>query len=53
MLLYYQPWMFYMHLYAIYMIFGQPINLELGASFSFFLVFEYRRKGKSNGVQLT
>ena len=54
MLLYYQSWMFYMHLYAIlYDFWDQPINLEPSASFCFFLVSEYRRKGKPNGVQLT
>ena len=54
MLLYYQPWMFYMHLYAILYDFrDKPINLEPSASFYFFLVFNYRGKGKSNRVQLT
>ena len=52
MLLYYQPWMFYMHLYAILYDFGdKPINLEPSASLCFFLVFEFHKKGISNGVQ--
>ena len=34
-----------------YMIFGT--NLEPSASFCFFLVFEFYRKGIPNGVQLT
>ena len=47
MLLYYQPWMFYMHYYAIlYDFWDQPINLEPSVSFCFFLVFKYHRKGK-------
>ena len=46
--------MFYMHLYAILYDFGdKPINLEPSASFCFFLVFEFYRKGIPNGVQLT
>ena len=54
MLLYYLSWMFYMHLYAILYDFrDSPINLEPIPSFCFFLVLDYRRKGKPNGVQLT
>ena len=51
MLLYYQLWMFMGFIIHFYIIFGT--NLEPSASFCFFLVLEYRRKGKSNGVQLT
>ena len=50
MLLYYQPWMFYM---LFYMIFGtnQP---RAQCQFLFFpLVFEFYRKGIPNKVQLT
>ena len=54
MLLYYPSRMFYMHLYAIlYDFWDYPINLEPSASFCFFLVFEFYRKGIPNGVQLT
>jgi len=45
MLLYYQSWMFYMHLYAILNDFwDQPINLEPDAGFCFSLFLSFTEK---------
>ena len=47
MLLYYQPWMFYMHLYAtLYDFWDQPINPAPSDSFCFFSCFRVSQKRK-------
>ena len=54
MLLYYQPWMFYMHLYAIYMIFGtnlltqNPVTVSIFPLFQCFAEKEYQTESKRN-----
>ena len=54
MLLYYLFWMFMGFIRHFYIIFGANLLTQSPVLVSvFFLVLEYRRKGKSDGVQLT